>query len=210
MALNTFSDNKRKNILSNATELFLEKGFSAASTSELVRRVGGSKTTIYSHFGNKAGLFTAVVDEMLKDSVQMFGSLDLSELSLADALTRIAQQYLRVVLSERYIRFMRIVVAEVNQFPEIGKAFYEHGPGMSYTEFKRLLDERVARGELSIRDTSLATDLFFGTLLHRELLSRLYGVKTAPLPERKKVAAAVADEFIELYSDQRYRQVKSR
>jgi len=46
--------------------------------------------------------------------------------------------------------------------------------------------------------------------LHRELLSRLYGVKTAPLPERKKVAAAVADEFIELYSDQRYRQVKSR
>ena len=203
MALNTFSNSKRKNILSNATDLFLEKGFSGASTSELLRRVGGSKTTIYSHFGHKAGLFTAVVDEMLKDSVQMFSSLDLSELSLSDAVFRIAQQYLKIVLSERYIGFMRIVVAEVKQFPEIGKAFYERGPELSYSEFRRFLDERVARGEITIRDTSRATDLFFGTLLHRELISRLYGAKTAPLRERKKVAGNVTREFIELYSNQR-------
>ena len=40
-------------------------------TSELLRRVGGSKTTIYTYFGDKAGLFTAVVDDMLVDSVSL-------------------------------------------------------------------------------------------------------------------------------------------
>jgi len=69
MSLNKYSNDKRQNILAISTELFLEKGFSAASTSELVRRVGGSKTTIYAHFGDKAGLFTAVVDEILKEAV---------------------------------------------------------------------------------------------------------------------------------------------
>jgi TetR/AcrR family transcriptional repressor of mexJK operon len=201
LARNTFSNNKRQNILSNATDLFLEKGFSAASTSELLRRVGGSKTTIYTHFGDKAGLFTAVVDEMVKDSVSMLGSLNLSKLSAYDALCKIAQQYLKVVLSERYIGLMRIVVAEVNRFPEIGRAFYEHGPGLSYSKFKSFLDDRVARGELDIRDTSRATDLFFGALLHRELISRLYGVKTAPLRGRTRIAVAVTNEFIERYGN---------
>jgi len=183
-------------------DLFLEKGFSGASTAELLRRVGGSKTTIYTHFGDKAGLFTAVVDEMLKDSVHLLGSFDLSELPVDDALSEIAQQYLKVVLSERYIGLMRIVVAEVNQFPEIGKAFYEHGPGWSYAKFMSFLEDCVARGELNIRDSTRATDLFFGTLLHRELLSRLYGVTTAPLRERKVIATAVTNEFIELYGNQ--------
>ena len=69
---------KRRRILTVATELFLEKGFSAASTTELLRRTGGSKSTVYSYFTDKAGLFTAVVDELLVDSVSLLDSLDLA------------------------------------------------------------------------------------------------------------------------------------
>jgi len=194
------SETKRRHILAIATDLFLENGFSGASTSELLRRVGGSKTTIYSYFGDKAGLFTAVVDEMLLDSVSLPGSLGLAELSIRDALEKIAREYLKVVLSQRYLGLMRIVIAEVNRFPEIGAAFYEHGPGLSYSRFKNFLDERIVNGELVIKDTSRATDLFFGTLLHRELLARIYGVKNTPLRNSGAVAAAVTNEFMDHYS----------
>ena len=199
MKAGSISIAKRHNILAVATELFLEKGFSAASTSELLRRTGGSKTTIYSYFGDKAGLFTAVVDDMLQDSVSLLGSLDLAELSVHDALVNISEQYLKVVLSPRYVGLMRIVIAEVNRFPEIGEAFYEHGPGLSYSKFKSFLEERITAGELKVRDTSRAKDLFFGTLLHRELLSRIYGVKNTALRNRRAIAVAVTDEFIEHY-----------
>lgn len=196
----TISNAKRQHILAVATELFLEKGFSAASTSELLRRTGGSKTTIYSYFGDKAGLFTAVVDEMLVDSVSLLGSLDLAELGVRDALMEIAEQYLKVVLSARYIGLMRIVIAEVQRFPEIGEAFYEHGPGLSYAKFKQFLSARVDNKELKVEDTSRATDLFFGTLLHRELLSRIYGVKKTTLRNRQGIAKAVTEEFLARYS----------
>ena len=190
---------KRRRILTVATELFLEKGFSAASTTELLRRTGGSKSTVYSYFTDKAGLFTAVVDELLVDSVSLLDSLDLAELEVRDALVKIADQYLKVVLSDRYIGLMRIVIAEVNRFPEIGVAFYERGPGLSYSKFKSFLAERIANNELDIEDTARATDLFFGTLLHREVLMRIYGVKSSALRNRGVVAAAVSNEFLRYY-----------
>jgi TetR/AcrR family transcriptional repressor of mexJK operon len=199
MPVNTVSNAKRQNILEIATELFLEKGYSAASTSELVRRVGGSKTTIYTHFGDKAGLFAAIIDELLEDIVAFSDSLDLRVLSTRDALITIANKHLQVVLSARYIGLIRIVAAEVGRFPDLGKAFYEHGPGKSYANFQAFLDERVAAADLDIRNTALATDLFFGTLLHREVLARIYGVKTIPLRNRRTVAVAVTEEFIERY-----------
>jgi TetR/AcrR family transcriptional repressor of mexJK operon len=196
------SNAKRTKILEVATNLFLEKGYGAASMAELLRLVGGSKTTIYTHFGDKAGLFTAIVDELLNDTVAFSDTAHLSELSVHDALLEIAQLHLKLVLSDRYIRLIRIVAAEVGRFPELGKAFYEHGPGLSYLNFKVFLEQRVARGELDIDETSHATDLFFGTLLHREVLLRIYGVKTTPLRNRKVVAVAVTNEFIRRYCPQ--------
>ena len=202
MPVVTLSETKRQKILAEVTTLFLTEGYSGASMSELLRRVGGSKTTIYTHFGDKAGLFTAIVDELLQETVAFADSVNLSTLTVRDALCKIALQHLDVVLSDRYIRMIRIVAAEVERFPEIGKAFYEHGPGLSYANFKALLDERLAAGELAIADTARATDLFFGTLLHREVLARIYGVKTAPLRNRKAVADAVTDEFLTRYGCQ--------
>ena len=199
MPLTELSRAKRRKILELATELFLAQGYGAASMSELLRRAGGSKTTIYTYFGDKAGLFTAIVDELLRGTVAFSESVSVSELSARDALLEIANQHLKVVLSDRYIRLIRIVAAEVGRFPELGKAFYERGPGRSYANFKTFLDERVANGQFVIDDTSRATDLFFGTLLHREVLSRLYGVRATPLRDRKRVAASIVDEFFRCY-----------
>ena len=90
-----------------------------------MRLVGGAKVTIYTSFGDKAGLFTAIVDESLNDTVAFSDTAPLSELFVHDALHEIAQEHLKLVLSDRYIRLIRIVAAEIGRFPELGKAFYE-------------------------------------------------------------------------------------
>ena len=200
MPAGNVSNKKRQHILETASQLFLEKGYGGTSTSELVSKAGGSKTTIYSHFGDKAGLFAAIIDDLLEGTVAFSDSLDLRPLSTRDALTVIAEKHLQVVLSPRYIGLIRIVAAEVGQFPDIGKAFYEHGPGKSYANFEIFLNERASLGDLDIPDPALATDMFFGTLLHREVLARVYGVKTTTLRRRKVVAEAIVEEFIRHYT----------
>ena len=51
---------RRLRILEAATRLFLDEGYGQATTNALVRIVGGSKATLYSHFPSKEQLFGAV------------------------------------------------------------------------------------------------------------------------------------------------------
>lgn len=52
----------RERILQTATELFSQKGYSAAGVDDLAARSGIAKTGIYYHFGSKEGLLAAVLD----------------------------------------------------------------------------------------------------------------------------------------------------
>jgi AcrR family transcriptional regulator len=51
----------RDAILVAGRELFAERGFNAASVSEIAARAGIAKSVIYHHFGSKAGLYEAIV-----------------------------------------------------------------------------------------------------------------------------------------------------
>ena len=55
----------RERILHTAVELFSEKGSASTSIREICQRVGIGPPAIYYHFGNKDGLFEAVVEEAL-------------------------------------------------------------------------------------------------------------------------------------------------
>ena len=56
-------DARRHAMLDAALELFLEKGYGAVSLNEVVRRSGGSLSTLYDLFGGKLGLLKACVAE---------------------------------------------------------------------------------------------------------------------------------------------------
>ena len=54
---------KRRQIVQGAREIFLAKGFDAASMSDIARTAGVSKGTLYVYFENKEQLFEAIVHE---------------------------------------------------------------------------------------------------------------------------------------------------
>jgi AcrR family transcriptional regulator len=55
----------REELLAVARDVFAERGYAGASTTEIVKRAGMSPSALYHHFGSKAGLYAAV----LRDSV---------------------------------------------------------------------------------------------------------------------------------------------
>ena len=61
------SDAKRDKIVWAAAKLFLAKGYDSVSINDIIVVVGGSKSTIYSKFGNKEKLFEAVVAQMCSE-----------------------------------------------------------------------------------------------------------------------------------------------
>jgi AcrR family transcriptional regulator len=52
-------------LLLAAREVFAERGYAGAGTNEIVQRAGVTATALYHHFGSKAGLYTAVLEDSI-------------------------------------------------------------------------------------------------------------------------------------------------
>jgi len=76
----------RANILEIATEEFAEKGFSGARVDDIAARTDTSKRMIYYYFGDKEGLFVAVIERAYAGIRQIEANLKLDHLDPEQAL----------------------------------------------------------------------------------------------------------------------------
>lgn len=195
-------EQRRRAILAAASEVFLEVGYAAASIDEIIRRVGGSKREIYRYFGSKEKLFAAMIDEFVGEIVKPLPDINATELRVRDTLLLAAVQHMTLVLSERHIALMRLVVAETPRFPEVGRAYYEHGPARGHEKLRLYFEKQRRKGTLKIQNVNRAADYFWGMLLHHATLRCLYQIAGAPSPEQvQSGCAAVVDAFLALYGE---------
>jgi AcrR family transcriptional regulator len=187
----------RAAILSAASRMFLELGFARSTIDEVIRRAGGSKRTVYSYFPNKEALFTAVIDGIVGEIVQPLPDIQALPLDVRETLLLVAQQHMETVLSERHMALVRLVAAESVRFPQIGRAYYEHGPARGHAKLEHYFSQQHRLGTLQVPDPRRAARHFWGLLLHHETLQRLYNV-TAP-PKSAAIRAdcvAAVDAFL--------------
>jgi AcrR family transcriptional regulator len=76
----------RRNIIAVATSEFAEKGFSGARVDEIAARTSTSKRMIYYYFGDKEGLFVAVLEEAYRRIRAIEATLKLDHLDPESAL----------------------------------------------------------------------------------------------------------------------------
>jgi len=202
-ALNRIDSQRRHRILIDAaTELFLEVGYSGASLNQLVERAGGSKSTIYAYFRDKEGLFVAVIDDMLQEILIPLYSMTLGEQDLYTSLTQLADHTLAVMTSHKGTGLSRIVYAESVKLPAVGKAFYKHGPHRAIIELSQYLEKLSESGTIQCDNPTLASEFFWGMLLHKPMLQGLCSVERPMNPRaRKKYVTQVIDNFIKQFTD---------
>lgn len=109
---------RRQAFLQAAREVFLEQGYEAASVNDVVRRAGGSLATLYAQFGNKEGLFFAVLQDQHERFTRAITPDSVDHLPLEEGLRTIGERYVRGLLTRENISFYRIVIGEARKFPE--------------------------------------------------------------------------------------------
>ncbi len=109
---------RRHAFLKAAREVFLEQGYLAASVNDVVRRAGGSLATLYAQFGNKEGLFLAVVQDVQEQFARDMTPESVDHLALEDGLQAIGEHFVRALLAPDNLAFFRIVIGEGRRFPE--------------------------------------------------------------------------------------------
>jgi len=194
-------ERRRAQIITAANALFLERGYSDTSIDAVVARAGGSKSTIYELFQDKAGLFAAVVEDIVGRIVRPLPDITTLALGLRETLRMVAREHAELVLSDEHAALMRLVAAEARRHPEVGRLYYEIGPARGHSKLEAYLREQTTAGRLEIDDVETAASHFYGMLLHKWTLKRLYDVAGPPEPaEIDRIATAVVDEVLARYA----------
>ncbi|MCC9624055.1 TetR/AcrR family transcriptional regulator [Thalassospira sp. MA62] len=118
---------RREAIIAAARELFCEHGFAGTTLEMITAEAGGSRRTIYELFGNKDGVFEAVIRDCTGRITAMLAELALSQKPLRDALIEYGETLMTVLTTSDTIHYLRLFLSEVPRFPHLGKVFYESG-----------------------------------------------------------------------------------
>ena len=154
-------------ILSAALPVFLRSGFADATIDELAAAAKVTKRTVYSYFGDKAGLFAAMV-------VDLAPTVSLDPATDRGTLEALATRIVYRLHSDELVGLHRLVIAESSRFPELAQTL--HGQGDA-RHIARLAEHiRSERGEAQ---ACLAEPLFSLLLGERHRL-RLLGLSPAP------------------------------
>jgi AcrR family transcriptional regulator len=158
-----------------AAELFLERGFEGTSVSDVVKRSGGSLSTLYAWFGSKEGLFEAIVGEVSASLLEMLDAPDFEARPLAEALQALGERVLQMMLSPNSVRWYRMGIAEGHKFPELRAALLRTGPQRINERLASFLAIQAAAGRLEMEDPAIAAVHFFALIKSETHLAAVCG-----------------------------------
>jgi TetR/AcrR family transcriptional regulator, mexJK operon transcriptional repressor len=198
------SARKRGAIAKAAATVFLRDGYVSASMDEVAAVAGVSKQTVYKHFGNKEQLFLAVINEVISGVLdEFFAALATSfpdSEDLEGDFIRLGRILLTRVLDPGLMAVRRLVIAEVGRFPQLGRAWYESGPGGLATALSASLRRLAERGQLRIEDPAAAASDFNWLVVSKPQNMILFGVvESFTAAEIEQFVASAVEVFLAAY-----------
>jgi AcrR family transcriptional regulator len=193
------TEEKRREIVVAASELFEQHGFERTSMSQISERVGGSKATLYGYFSSKEDLLRAVLDYDVGEVAERAMAQLLAKEDLREGLTLMGIAYLNRRLSSLPISNIRIV-SNQPQGSTMGKEFYENVLRPAWQRLADRLEALMDAGKLKRADPWIAAMHWKGLNEWDMFERRLLGALSGPEPKLiETVARSAADAFLQLY-----------
>jgi len=194
-------------ILTAAEEVFLEKGFERGSLDDVAKKAGASKATIYSHFGDKVGLFRAIIASRADVISTPIKQAEITHASVDDVLKAFGTNFLNTLTSPIALKFYKLIISHGAHFPELGRMWFDNGPRTIIRKLAAFLRERTAEGELDVADPEAAAEMFLMSLRGTVHIQALLQLIEPPFDAliTAKVKASV-DMFIKAHRPQRAKE----
>ena len=183
------SEAKAEAILKGAMQEFLKHGYAATSMDKVAKAARVSKATVYSHFGDKEGLFNALIKDLVKDKFQTVMGLQKPQSLEQDpkiVLSAIATRMLNNAKCDREFQdFVRIIIGESGRFPELAKAYVNN---LAKPAIETLTQYFKSHPELNLKDPEATVRVMIGTLVYFVMLQEmLHGKDIIPLENERLV-----------------------
>ncbi len=200
------SERRRQAIIQAATEVFLRHGYLGATTDEVAARASVSKQTLYKHFADKQHLFAEIILDTTVHVVDGLSDAVASTLQDAQdvrkALRDLADGFLRGLLQPDVVRLRRLVIAEADRFPQVGRAWFDRGFDRTLVILGEAMRHLADRGLLhNLSDPTLAAYQFAGLVMYQPMNQVMFAGTDAPPPADKlnRIADSAVEMFLATY-----------
>ena len=194
-------DRRRDEILDHAVAVLAERGYRDASMLEIAKRASASKETLYAWFGDKLGLFEAVIRRNAETVQGLLHSHLESDASPETALPEFGRALYALLLGDSAVAINRAAISEARAEPHLAETLARAGRDATLPAFLRYLERQQERGTLQLDTTPEdAAEVYLGLLLGDRQVRRLLG--RIPAPKKKEIdarATSATRRFLRLY-----------
>lgn len=140
-------EDRPREILNAALEVFGEQGLAGARIDHIAARAGVGKGTLYHYFPGKDELFRELVRQTVRELT--VGVLPPEATGTATELLReFMRGYWARLRTPGFHALYRLVLGELNQFPELTRFYADEIAGTTVEFVARLVERGIAEGEL--------------------------------------------------------------
>lgn len=167
---------KQISILQAAIEVFSDKGYSGAATSEIAQKAGVAEGTVFRYYKTKKDLLLSIVGPTMSRMIAPFvlrnfkGVLDLPFDSYDDFLRAFIVN--RFDFARKNLRIIKILIQEIPFQPELREQFMEHITNKVLLRVEATVEHFKQKGEIIEVPTSAIIRFTVSTIMGF-LLSRL-------------------------------------
>lgn len=189
-------DARPEEIVAAALDVFVERGFAAATLDDVARHAGVTKGTIYLYFENKEALLKAVVRGTIVPVIAQGEALARSFTGSArDLFERLVREYWRLVGETALAGIPKLMMAEAGNFPELARFYYEEVAVRGHRLMAGVLERGIKAGEFRPVNLTVASKLAMSPLMHAVVARRAFA---SCMPEGFNVQKYL-DTHIDLY-----------
>ncbi|WP_138495965.1 TetR/AcrR family transcriptional regulator [Paenibacillus pinistramenti] len=188
---------KQLQIVQSAVDIFSEKGYAAASTSEIAQRAGVAEGTIFRHYRTKKELLLSIVSPLMSRLVAPFIIRNFDAVLKTQYET--FEEFLRAVIENRlsfahsHMKVIKILIQEIPFQPDLRKAFLEQVGAPLGVRLREIMLYYQEKGQLR-PDLAPETAIRF---MASSILG-LFAEKFLLFPGRPWDEQAAADEVVRL------------
>ncbi len=183
---------RRQAILEAATSSFLQHGYEGTTLDMIIAQAGGSRRSLYDYFGDKQGLFGAVIRHHADKLVEELLSIDVIGMSAREGLTLLAKNFVFALLEPVNLELYRLLITQAPAFPELGRTVYQAGPELLLNELEKYLNHLQRQGQLPTKlPTPHTARQFLGMVKAEFQLCALLAPEQ--LPSKSAISAHIQD-----------------
>ncbi|HVG19275.1 MAG TPA: TetR/AcrR family transcriptional regulator [Blastocatellia bacterium] len=188
-------ENRRRQIVSVAANLFSQKGFSGTTTKEIAEGAGVSEAIIFRHFATKCDLYAAILDYKVRQVSERVQAQLLEAESRKDDRAYFGSLAFEMLeFHSKDSTFMRLLLFSALEGHDLSEIFFHSSALEIKNNLRRYIKQRISDKAFRRVDPAVAARAFVGMVLHQAQVRNIFQGDDLKLSNRQ-----IADRFVEIF-----------